>query len=518
MASKKVSMDEKSKAPKKGFFRRSESVTPDNYSKIVSDSTNMDATLNDSDNRKIIRRSSMICSEGFDKYVYNQNQPFSEKNVPPRAQSSTPVPMEQTAVRKLSPFKTISVTTPTKNAPVPFKRVPEETIPINIPSPSKHVPADSVHFADTQTYNVPPRSPATSIPFSFNPVSQNPNRNTNLSVSFADNRPVNVTPKFPSPSIPVPESPGRISNMSSSSAETHSVNVPPKFPAISIPPSFNPVPDGSYRNASNSALKTSPKNSVPARNSPVTSKNFSDEHNPVRHSPLSFKQVPEKSRPVTKAFSFRSTSDDFASNKNVSASPEHLSDEFNPSRNAPLSFKHAPKQTSTNNYFSDKPIPIRSTPLSLKGESVSLRSIPSALKHFDNEPSTPTRNIALSLQPVPEEPATTSDSTTSTRKNIPDQPIPFRNSPLTLKPMLTKHMSLLKKEKPSFKGHIIKRDSVVHPGRVDMQGSLFIDGKFQNPWPSWKPPTFANILKFGVTRNKSKVPPKQVCFLFSFLI
>lgn len=82
------------------------------------------------------------------------------------------------------------------------------------------------------------------------------------------------------------------------------------------------------------------------------------------------------------------------------------------------------------------------------------------------------------------------------------------NRTLTTKPPAVKQTSILKKVKSS--SLLVKRDSVVHPGRVDMQRSLCIAGRFQNPWPTWRPPTFTNLLKFGISRDKSKVPPKQV--------
>jgi hypothetical protein len=58
---------------------------------------------------------------------------------------------------------------------------------------------------------------------------------------------------------------------------------------------------------------------------------------------------------------------------------------------------------------------------------------------------------------------------------------------------------------------VVKRDSVVQ--RFNVQRSLCINGKYQNPWPSWRPPTFTNILRFGLARDKSNIPTKQVRFL-----
>ncbi|XP_042898871.1 N-acyl-phosphatidylethanolamine-hydrolyzing phospholipase D isoform X2 [Parasteatoda tepidariorum] len=73
----------------------------------------------------------------------------------------------------------------------------------------------------------------------------------------------------------------------------------------------------------------------------------------------------------------------------------------------------------------------------------------------------------------------------------------------------SKHTSILKKTSSTKSLPLVKRDSVVHPGRVDMQRSLCIAGRFQNPWPTWRPPTFANVLKFGITKSNSRVPSKQ---------
>lgn len=56
---------------------------------------------------------------------------------------------------------------------------------------------------------------------------------------------------------------------------------------------------------------------------------------------------------------------------------------------------------------------------------------------------------------------------------------------------------------------MVKRESFVHPGKVELQRSLCINGRFHNPWPNWRPPTVTNILKFGLSKDKSNVPSKQ---------
>ncbi|XP_077545942.1 N-acyl-phosphatidylethanolamine-hydrolyzing phospholipase D-like isoform X1 [Haemaphysalis longicornis] len=56
----------------------------------------------------------------------------------------------------------------------------------------------------------------------------------------------------------------------------------------------------------------------------------------------------------------------------------------------------------------------------------------------------------------------------------------------------------------------IKRNTLLHPeGRADLQRSVCQNGRFQNPWPTWRPPTVTNIFKFGLSRDNSNVPPKQ---------
>ncbi|KFM77790.1 hypothetical protein X975_04801, partial [Stegodyphus mimosarum] len=60
MTSKKVTINEKPKVTKMGFFRRSESVMPSGFKKPT-EVNNTDASV--TDNKNLIRRSSMICSE-----------------------------------------------------------------------------------------------------------------------------------------------------------------------------------------------------------------------------------------------------------------------------------------------------------------------------------------------------------------------------------------------------------------------------------------------------------------------
>lgn len=61
---------------------------------------------------------------------------------------------------------------------------------------------------------------------------------------------------------------------------------------------------------------------------------------------------------------------------------------------------------------------------------------------------------------------------------------------------------------------VVRRDTVVK--RFEMQSSRFENGKFHNPWRDYKSPTFTNILKLGLSSDKSNVSPKQV--FISFII
>ncbi|XP_064483466.1 N-acyl-phosphatidylethanolamine-hydrolyzing phospholipase D-like isoform X2 [Ornithodoros turicata] len=53
----------------------------------------------------------------------------------------------------------------------------------------------------------------------------------------------------------------------------------------------------------------------------------------------------------------------------------------------------------------------------------------------------------------------------------------------------------------------VERTSVL--GQVTLQRSVRVDGRFQNPWPTWRPPSISNIFKFGLSRDNSNVPCKQ---------
>ncbi|KAH7642714.1 N-acyl-phosphatidylethanolamine-hydrolyzing phospholipase D [Dermatophagoides farinae] len=68
------------------------------------------------------------------------------------------------------------------------------------------------------------------------------------------------------------------------------------------------------------------------------------------------------------------------------------------------------------------------------------------------------------------------------------------------------HHSQLSRQN-STTSQVVKRHTVVN--RLDLESSMMIGGKFQNPWPNYRSPTFTNILKLGLSRDKSNVASKK---------
>lgn len=54
---------------------------------------------------------------------------------------------------------------------------------------------------------------------------------------------------------------------------------------------------------------------------------------------------------------------------------------------------------------------------------------------------------------------------------------------------------------------VVKRHTVVN--RLNLVSSICEGGRFQNPWPNYKLPTFTNILKLGFSHDKSNIPSKK---------
>ena len=54
------------------------------------------------------------------------------------------------------------------------------------------------------------------------------------------------------------------------------------------------------------------------------------------------------------------------------------------------------------------------------------------------------------------------------------------------------------------------RGSLVRSARIELSKAILSNGRFANPWDTWTPLRFANILKFGFTKDKSNIPSKEV--------
>ncbi|RWS11168.1 N-acyl-phosphatidylethanolamine-hydrolyzing phospholipase D-like protein, partial [Dinothrombium tinctorium] len=61
----------------------------------------------------------------------------------------------------------------------------------------------------------------------------------------------------------------------------------------------------------------------------------------------------------------------------------------------------------------------------------------------------------------------------------------------------------------SLFGPRVKRDSVVQSAKFGAHRSVCVNGRFQNPWETWEPLRFTNILKFGLAKDKSNIPNKE---------
>ena len=54
------------------------------------------------------------------------------------------------------------------------------------------------------------------------------------------------------------------------------------------------------------------------------------------------------------------------------------------------------------------------------------------------------------------------------------------------------------------------RGSLVRSARLELTRSSLVNGRYTNPWDTWTPLRFSNILKFGFTKDKSNIPVKEV--------
>jgi len=51
---------------------------------------------------------------------------------------------------------------------------------------------------------------------------------------------------------------------------------------------------------------------------------------------------------------------------------------------------------------------------------------------------------------------------------------------------------------------------------TERQKSVLVDGRFTNPWPTWKWPTYFNMVKFLLEKSNSNIPSKEEVLLFSY--
>lgn len=123
--------------------------------------------------------------------------------------------------------------------------------------------------------------------------------------------------------------------------------------------------------------------------------------------------------------------------------------------------------------------------------------------HYDSERAeVPTRTVDAELEGTSLlQPSLGSD------RNLHSSQISFTSSLANVN-----HSDHLQVHSPTPTNHnhtnCVPRNSVVK--RYTMTPSLFVNGKFQNPWPNYKPPTFTSILKLGFSSDKSVSSTKHV--------
>lgn len=61
-----------------------------------------------------------------------------------------------------------------------------------------------------------------------------------------------------------------------------------------------------------------------------------------------------------------------------------------------------------------------------------------------------------------------------------------------------------------FGNRTMQRGSLVRSARLELTRSTLVNGRYTNPWDTWTPLRFTNILKFGFTKDKSNIPAKEV--------
>ena len=61
-----------------------------------------------------------------------------------------------------------------------------------------------------------------------------------------------------------------------------------------------------------------------------------------------------------------------------------------------------------------------------------------------------------------------------------------------------------------FSSTRVKRASLVRSSKIELSKPVYVNGRYCNPWDTWTPLRFGNILKFGFSKDKSKIPSKEV--------
>jgi hypothetical protein len=64
--------------------------------------------------------------------------------------------------------------------------------------------------------------------------------------------------------------------------------------------------------------------------------------------------------------------------------------------------------------------------------------------------------------------------------------------------------------KRPFSSARVKRASLVRSSKIELSKPLYVNGRYANPWDTWTPLKFGNILKFGFSKDKSNIPSKEV--------
>ncbi|XP_054711170.1 uncharacterized protein LOC129220766 [Uloborus diversus] len=489
MTSKKVVINEKPKPAKKSFFPlfRSESVT----AKTSAEADKIDCNANNTETKKLMRRSSMICSEGFDKYTYDCHY----FGIPPKPST------------KQENDKTVKESLP--------KTQVESAVSLNHGAVGENLVYNNQPYAASSRYDNVPLNETTSRQSvrSTGPNEAAPKPQHITSEHF------NKAQNLPLPPKSLPRQVSSVSDISETYSSSHMPPVQKVKEPVNIP-HYHPYSNESVRNfeyfnspslSGVSFQRASIQNVPPSYNqSPnVPSSNMGSQQRLSGHF-HSFQNVPNTlsmpafKQPTTQLAPISETDDSsqkLNSQYNFVQNVQHLppsgSKKSLPINNSIQSdFKNVFPSNVRQNQSSEYLPPNQINPVGLGYRSQNAAPISTPSLNLPNEPKNSPHNFQLHKQP------TYDDFARNSAQNV-MSPRKTASQKITSEPV-----SILKKN-VSVKSALIKRDSVVHPEKVNMQSSLCINGRFQNPWPTWSPPTLTNILKFGISKDNSKVPPKQ---------